>query len=131
LPEHTTDFIFAVIAEELGLIGVIFLLSIYGLIIYRSFFISFNAEDVFSKLLGASLTLIFFTYVFVNIGMVSGLLPVVGIPLPFISYGGSSLITIMASFGIIMSIRKHKRRQYHSDLEKHDLDNIFGNTKRN
>ena len=131
LPEHTTDFIFAVIAEELGLIGVIFLLSIYGLIIYRSFFISFNAEDVFSKLLGASLTLIFFTYVFVNIGMVSGLLPVVGIPLPFISYGGSSLITIMASFGIIMSIRKHKRRQYHSDLEKHDFDNIFGNTKRN
>jgi len=112
LPEHTTDFIFAVIAEELGFIGVIFLLTIYGLIIYRSFVISYEAEDVFCKLLGAGLTLIFFTYVFVNISMVSGLLPVVGIPLPFISYGGSSLITLMSSFGIIMSIRKHKTPRY-------------------
>lgn len=112
LPEHTTDFIFSVIAEEFGLLGVLFLLLIYGLIIYRSFLISVKAEDTFSKLLGASLTLIFFTYVFVNIGMVSGLLPVVGIPLPLISYGGSSLITLMSSFGIIMSIRKHKAPRY-------------------
>jgi len=112
LPEHTTDFIFSVIAEELGFLGVLLLLSIYGLIIYRCFVISFESEDTFSKLLGASLTLIFFTYVFVNIGMVSGLLPVVGIPLPLISYGGSSLVTLMASFGIIMSIHKHKSPTY-------------------
>lgn len=112
LPEHTTDFIFSVIAEELGFLGVLLLLSIYGLIIYRCFVISFESEDTFSKLLGASLTLIFFTYIFVNIGMVSGLLPVVGVPLPLISYGGSSLITLMASFGIIMSIHKHKSPVY-------------------
>ena len=112
LPEHATDFIFAVIAEELGFVGVLALLFMYGLIIYRCFVISFESEDTFSKLLGASLTLIFFTYVFVNIGMVSGLLPVVGVPLPLISYGGSSIITLMASFGIIMSIRKHKMPGY-------------------
>jgi rod shape determining protein RodA len=116
LPEHTTDFIFAVIAEELGFIGVLLLFTIYGLIIYRCFIISFESEDTFSKLLGASLTLIFFTYIFVNIGMVSGLLPVVGVPLPLISYGGSSLITLMASFGIIMSIRKHKTPSYLAKL---------------
>ncbi len=112
LPEHATDFIFAVIAEELGFIGVVLLFFIYALIIYRSFVISFQAEDNFSKLLGASLTLVFFTYIFVNVGMVSGLLPVVGVPLPLVSYGGSSLITLMASFGIIMSIRKHKTPRY-------------------
>ncbi|CAC9977825.1 Rod shape-determining protein RodA [uncultured Gammaproteobacteria bacterium] len=112
LPEHTTDFIFAVIAEELGFLGVLLLLFFYGLIIWRCFVISFESEDTFSKLLGASLTLIFFTYVFVNIGMVSGLLPVVGVPLPLISYGGSSLITLFVSFGIIMSIRKHKTPNY-------------------
>lgn len=112
LPEHTTDFIFAVIAEELGFIGVLLLLCFYALIIWRCFIITVESEDTFSKLLGASLTLIFFTYVFVNISMVSGLLPVVGIPLPLISYGGSSLITLFASFGIIMSIRKHKTPSY-------------------
>ncbi len=112
LPEHTTDFIFAVIAEELGFLGVLLLLFFYGLIIWRCFLISVESEDTFSKLLGASLTLIFFTYVFVNIGMVSGLLPVVGVPLPLVSYGGSSLITLFVSFGIIMSIRKHKTPSY-------------------
>ena len=112
LPEHSTDFIFSVIAEELGLMGVLFLFTLYGLIIFRAFVISFQSEDNFSKLLGASLTLTFFTYIFVNIGMVSGLLPVVGVPLPFVSYGGSSLITLMSSFGIIMSIRKHKTPRY-------------------
>ncbi|QKQ23970.1 rod shape-determining protein RodA [Candidatus Ruthia endofausta] len=112
LPEHATDFIFAVIAEELGFMGVIFLFTLYGLIIYRLLVISFQSEDNFSKLLGASLTLIFFTYIFVNVGMVSGLLPVVGVPLPLISYGGSSLITLMSSFGIIMAIRKHKTPRY-------------------
>ncbi|MCS5585978.1 MAG: rod shape-determining protein RodA [Gammaproteobacteria bacterium] len=112
LPEDTTDFIFSVIAEELGFIGVLLLLAIYGLIIYRCFTIASESEDTFSRLLGASLTLIFFTYILVNIGMVSGLLPVVGVPLPLISYGGSSLITLMASFGIIMSIHKHKSPTY-------------------
>jgi cell elongation-specific peptidoglycan biosynthesis regulator RodA len=116
LPEHTTDFIFSVIAEELGFLGIVFLLTIYGLIIYRGFVISFQSEDNFSKLLGASLIMVFFTYVFVNIGMVSGLLPVVGVPLPLVSYGGSSLITLMSSFGIIMSIRKHKIPRYLSKL---------------
>jgi rod shape determining protein RodA len=116
LPEHATDFIFAVIAEELGFLGVLFLLCLYSLIIWRCFIISFESEDTFSKLLGASLTLIFFTYMFVNIGMVSGLLPVVGVPLPLISYGGSSLITLFASFGIIMSIRKHQTPSYLSQF---------------
>jgi rod shape determining protein RodA len=112
LPEHATDFIFAVIAEELGFLGVLLLFCFYGLIIWRCFIITIESEEVFSKLLGASLTLVFFTYVLVNIGMVSGLLPVVGVPLPLISYGGSSLITLFASFGIIMSIRKHKTSNY-------------------
>ncbi|MCS5592702.1 MAG: rod shape-determining protein RodA [Gammaproteobacteria bacterium] len=112
LPEDSTDFIFSVLAEELGFLGVLLLLLIYGLIIYRCFSLSLRCEDNFSKLLGASLSMIFFTYVFVNIGMVSGLLPVVGVPLPLVSYGGSSLITLMASFGIIMSIHKHKGPRY-------------------
>jgi len=112
LPEDSTDFIFSVLAEELGFLGVLLLLLIYGLIIYRCFSLSMHCEDNFSKLLGASLSMIFFTYVFVNIGMVSGLLPVVGVPLPLVSYGGSSLMTLMASFGIIMSIHKHKGPRY-------------------
>ncbi|MGE4594238.1 MAG: rod shape-determining protein RodA [Gammaproteobacteria bacterium] len=112
LPEDSTDFIFSVLAEELGFIGVLLLLLIYALIIYRCFSLSLRCEDNFSKLLGASLSMIFFTYVFVNIGMVSGLLPVVGVPLPLVSYGGSSLMTLMASFGIIMSIHKHKGPRY-------------------
>ena len=112
LPEDSTDFIFSVLAEELGFLGVLLLLLIYGLIIYRCFSLSLRCEDNFSKLLGASLSMIFFTYVFVNIAMVSGLLPVVGVPLPLVSYGGSSLMTLMASFGIIMSIHKHKSPRY-------------------
>lgn len=112
LPEEHTDFIFALLAEELGFIAILFLFFIYGLAIYRCLYISLNADDNFSKLLGASITMIFFTYIFVNIAMVSGLLPVVGIPLPLISYGGSSLVTIMIGFGIIMSINKHKIPKY-------------------
>jgi len=112
VPESSTDFIFSVLAEETGFIGVLFLLFIYLLIIYRCMDLSMRCEDNFSRLLGASLTFIFFTYVFVNIGMVSGLLPVVGIPLPLISYGGSSLLTLMTSLGIIMSIYKHKTPRY-------------------
>jgi len=112
LPEDSTDFIFSVLAEEMGFLGVLLLLLLYGLVIYRCFSLSLRCEDNFSKLLGASLSLIFFTYVFVNIAMVSGLLPVVGVPLPLVSYGGSSLMTLMASFGIIMSIHKHKVPRY-------------------
>ena len=112
VPEQSTDFIFSVLAEELGFLGFLLLITIYSLIIYRCFSLSLKCEDNFSRLLGASLTFVFFTYIFVNIGMVSGLLPVVGVPLPLISYGGSSLITLMASFGIIMSIHKHKSPRY-------------------
>jgi len=112
IPESSTDFIFSVLAEETGFIGVLFLIFIYLLIIYRCMDLSLRCEDNFSRLLGASLTFIFFTYVFVNIGMVSGLLPVVGVPLPLISYGGSSLLTLMTSLGIIMSIYKHKTPRY-------------------
>ena len=112
VPESSTDFIFSVLAEETGFIGVLFLIFIYLLIIYRCMDLSLRCEDNFSRLLGASLTFIFFTYVFVNIGMVSGLLPVVGVPLPLISYGGSSLLTLMTSLGIIMSVYKHKTPRY-------------------
>ena len=112
VPEQSTDFIFSVLAEEMGFVGFILLLSIYTLIIYRCFNLSLRCEDNFSRLLGASLTFVLFTYIFVNMAMVSGLLPVVGIPLPLISYGGSSLMTLMASFGIIMSIHKHKSPRY-------------------
>jgi rod shape determining protein RodA len=112
VPEQSTDFIFSVLAEELGFLGFLLLITIYSLIIYRCFSLSLKCEDNFSRLLGSSLTFVFFTYIFVNIGMVSGLLPVVGVPLPLISYGGSSLITLMASFGIIMSIHKHKSPRY-------------------
>ncbi|ALB23952.1 Rod shape-determining protein RodA [Piscirickettsia salmonis] len=109
LPERTTDFIFSVLGEEVGFVGVAILLILYFLIIVRGCFIALNAEDQFSRLLAGSLVLTFFTYVFVNIGMVSGLLPVVGVPLPLISYGGSSMVTLMAGFGILMSIQTHKK----------------------
>jgi len=112
VPEQSTDFIFSVLAEEMGFVGFILLLLLYTLMIYRCFNLSLRCEDNFSRLLGASLTFVFFTYIFVNMGMVSGLLPVVGVPLPLISYGGSSLMTLMASFGIIMSIHKHKSPRY-------------------
>lgn len=108
LPESTTDFIFSVLAEEFGLVGVFLLLLSYTFVIGRGLYIASQAQDNFSRLIAASLTMTLFTYVFINIGMVSGLLPVVGLPLPLISYGGSSLVTIMISFGILMSIHTHK-----------------------
>ncbi len=109
LPERTTDFIFAVAAEELGFTGILLLLSIYLFIIFRGLYIAAQAQDTYSRLLGGSLTLLFFLYLFVNTGMVSGILPVVGVPLPLISYGGTSLVTIMAGFGILMSIHTHRK----------------------
>ncbi len=109
LPERHTDFIFSVISEELGMIGVLILLSLYLFIISRCMIIASQAQDNYSKLVAASFTLTFFVYVFVNIGMVSGLLPVVGVPLPLVSYGGTSMVTLMAAFGVIMSVGTHKR----------------------
>lgn len=108
LPERTTDFIFAVFGEEFGLVGCIILLLLYLYIIIRGLYISAQAQTTFSRLLAGSLIMAFFVYVFVNIGMVTGILPVVGIPLPLVSYGGTSLVTLMASFGILMSIRTHR-----------------------
>lgn len=109
LPERTTDFIFAVFGEEFGLLGNLLLLLLFGLIIARGLVIASQAQTTFSRLLAGSITLTFFTYVFVNIGMVSGILPVVGVPLPMISYGGTSLVTLLLGFGILMSIHTHKR----------------------
>lgn len=109
LPERHTDFIFAVLGEELGLVGVVILLTIYSFIILRGLYISTRAQDTYSRLLGGALILVFFVYLFVNTGMVSGLLPVVGVPLPLVSYGGTSLVTLMASFGILMSIHTHRK----------------------
>ncbi len=109
LPESSTDFIFAVLGEEFGLMGILALLACYLYIVWRGMQIALQAQDSFSRLLAGSLTLTFFIYLFVNIGMVSGLLPVVGLPLPLISYGGSSMVTMMAAFGILMSIHTHRK----------------------
>ena len=109
LPESSTDFIFAVFAEEFGLLGCLGLLTLYLLIIARSLYIASQAQDSFSRLLAGSLAFTFFVYVFVNIGMVVGVLPVVGVPLPLISYGGTSIVTLLAGFGILMSIHTHKK----------------------
>ena len=109
LPERSTDFIFAVFSEEFGFLGILLLLAIYIAIIVRGIMIAVNAQDSFSRLVAGSITLTFFVYVFVNIGMVSGILPVVGVPLPLISYGGTSMVTIMAAFGILMSIQTHRK----------------------
>ncbi len=109
LPEQSTDFIFAVFAEEFGLIGGVLLLTLYGFIIIRGMFIAVGGQDTYSRLLGGSLSLTFFVYLFVNVGMVSGILPVVGVPLPLISYGGTSMVTLMAGFGMLMSVNSHRR----------------------
>jgi rod shape determining protein RodA len=109
LPERHTDFIFSVYSEEFGLLGILGLLAIYMCIILRGLYIANRSQDTFSKLLAGSITLTFFVYVFVNIGMVSGLLPVVGVPLPLISYGGTSMVTLLAGFGILMAISTQKR----------------------
>ncbi len=109
LPERHTDFIFAVLAEEFGLFGILVLLSVYLFIIGRGLYIAHQAQDTFARLLAGSLILTFFVYVIVNIGMVSGMLPVVGVPLPLVSYGGTSIVTLMAGFGILMSIHTHRK----------------------
>lgn len=109
LPEHTTDFIFAVAAEEFGFMGSVILLILYLLIVFRGFFITLNAQDTFSRLLAGSITFLFFVSFFINVGMVSGIVPVAGVPLPLISYGGTAMVTMLANFGILMSIHTHRK----------------------
>jgi rod shape determining protein RodA len=108
LPESSTDFIFAVLAEEFGLLGCIGLLVAYVLIMARCLFIVTQTQDRYARYISGALTLTFFVYVFVNIGMVIGILPVVGVPLPLVSYGGTSTVTLLAGFGILMSIQTHR-----------------------
>jgi rod shape determining protein RodA len=109
VPERSTDFILAVFGEEFGLAGNIVLILLYVLIIGRGLMIAANASTVFSRLAAGAITLTFFTYAFVNMGMVSGILPVVGVPLPMVSYGGTALLSMLAGFGILMSISTHKQ----------------------
>jgi len=109
LPERSTDFIFAVIGEELGLLPCLVLLILYGVVIGRALYLAMQGQDTFARLTGGAIALSFFVYVFVNSGMVSGILPVVGVPLPMISYGGTSMVTLLAGFGILMSLHSHRK----------------------
>ena len=110
LPEHTTDFIFAVFSEEFGLVGVLAILAVYLFIIGRGLWIAANARDTYSRLLAGSISMTFFVYVMVNGGMIAGLMPVVGVPMPLVSYGGTSAVSLLAGFGILMSIHAHRQR---------------------
>jgi len=109
IPERHTDFIFAVYSEEFGLLGNLLLIVLYALLVGRGLMIAAGAATFFSRLLAGALTLIFFTYAFVNMGMVSGILPVVGVPLPFLSYGGTALLTLFVGLGMLMSIQRHRK----------------------
>lgn len=109
LPEHTTDFIFAVFSEEWGLIGIMLLIALYIFIIGRGLWIAANARDTYSRLLAGSISMAFFVYVMVNGGMITGFLPVVGVPLPLVSYGGTSAVSLLAGFGVLMSIHGHRK----------------------
>ena len=109
LPERSTDFIFAVIGEEFGLIGLALLLLLYMFVTGRAIYLAMQTQDTFARLLAGSLALTFFVYVFINAGMVTGLLPVVGVPLPLVSYGGTSVVTVLAGFGILMALYSHRK----------------------
>ena len=109
LPERDTDFIFAVMGEEFGLLGVLALLGLYLFVVARGLYIATQARDTYSRLLAGSISLTFFVYVFVNTAMVTGIVPVVGVPLPLVSFGGTSMVTLMAGFGILMSIHSHRK----------------------
>jgi rod shape determining protein RodA len=109
VPEKHTDFIFAVFAEEFGLVGAVSLLALYAVIVMRGLYIATQAQDSYGRLLAGALTFVFFVYALVNVGMVIGVLPVVGVPLPLVSYGGTSLVTLMAGFGILMSVHTHRK----------------------
>jgi rod shape determining protein RodA len=110
LPERSTDFIFAVLGEEHGLVGILIVLAVYLFIVLRGLYIASQAQDTYGRLLAGGGTMIFFVYLFVNTGMVTGLLPVVGVPLPLISYGGTSMVTIMIGFGMVMGVHTHRKR---------------------
>ena len=109
LPERSTDFVFAVIGEEFGLIGLALLLLLYMFVTGRAIYLAMQTQDTFARLLAGSLALTFFVYVFINAGMVTGLLPVVGVPLPLVSYGGTSVVTLLAGFGILMALYSHRK----------------------
>ena len=109
LPERSTDFIFAVVGEEFGLLGQLLILTLYGAVIGRALYLANQGQDTFARLTGGAIALSFFVYAFVNSGMVSGILPVVGVPLPLISYGGTSMVTLLAGFGILMSLHSHRK----------------------
>jgi rod shape determining protein RodA len=109
LPERSTDFIFAVVGEEFGLLGLLLLLLLYLFVVARSIFLATQTQDTFARLLAGSIALTFFVYVFINAGMVTGLLPVVGVPLPLVSYGGSSVVTLLAGFGILMALYSRRK----------------------
>jgi rod shape determining protein RodA len=109
LPERSTDFIFAVIGEEFGLLGLVILLLLYLFVVGRALYLAMQTQDTYARLLAGSLALTFFVYVFINTGMVSGVLPVVGVPLPLVSYGGTSMVTLLAGFGILMSLYSHRK----------------------
>jgi rod shape determining protein RodA len=109
IPERHTDFIFAVFSEEFGLLGNVALLTLYALLIVRGLSIAAQAPTLFARLLAGAVTLVFFTYAFVNMGMVAGILPIVGVPLPFISYGGTALATLFIGIGLLMSIHRHRK----------------------
>ena len=109
LPERTTDFIFAMVGEELGFLGATILLLLYLFVVGRALYLAVETQDTFARLLAGSIALTFFVYVFINAGMVSGLLPVVGVPLPLVSYGGTSMVTLLAGFGILMSLYSHRK----------------------
>jgi rod shape determining protein RodA len=111
IPESNTDFILAVLAEEFGLLGILFLIVLYLFVLLRGCYIAYSATDMFSRLLAGSITLTFFFYVFVNMAMVSGILPVIGLPLPLMSRGGTSVVTLFVGFGLLMSIQTHRRVQ--------------------
>ena len=109
LPERSTDFIFAVIGEEFGLLGQLLILTLYAVVTGRALYLAMQGQDTFARLTGGAIALSFFVYVFVNSGMVSGILPVVGVPLPLISYGGTSMVTLLAGFGILMALHSHRK----------------------
>ena len=109
LPERSTDFIFAVIGEELGLLGQLLLIGLYLVVIGRALFLASETQDTYGRLVCGGFALTFFVYAFVNSGMVSGILPVVGVPLPLVSYGGTALVTLLASFGVLMSLNRHRK----------------------
>jgi len=109
LPERHTDFVFAVIGEELGLLGALLLIGLYVFVVLRALFLATQMRDTFARLLSGCLAGIFFVYVFINAGMVSGLLPVVGVPLPLVSYGGTSMVTLLAGFGMLMSLYANRK----------------------